>query len=291
MINLYWWKEEPNFGDAASEYIVSKLFDEVKWCKPQISLRNEFIRLLRCIKRIMKYSAPDLKGYVYPWEKALFSIGSILDFSNYKTIIWGSGFREYESKFSGGKVYAVRGKLSLDKIPKSARVSEVALGDPAILLPLVYYPKRNKQYEVSIIPHFVEYDFFFETYSKQFNIIDVRTNDVEAVINQILASRFILSSSLHGIIIAHAYGVPALWIKHGWIKSSDFKFKDYFSAVDIEPYNGFANLSSILLSIENVKKLFKEYQQLAKIKNLVELQKGLINSFPYEYYHIKPLSL
>lgn len=290
MINLYWWREEPNFGDAASAYIVSKLFGDIKWCKPQISLRNEFLSLLRCIKHTRKYSFPNLTGYVYPWKKGLFSIGSILDFSNHKTIVWGSGFREYESKFSGGKVYAVRGKLSLDKIPKSARVGEVALGDPAILLPLVYHPIKTVQYEVSIIPHFVEYDFFSEKYGEQYNIIDVRSNDVETVINKIVASKYILSSSLHGVIIAHAYGVPALWIKHGWINSSDFKFKDYFSAVGIEQYNGFTNLSLIFSSIEAVKQLFEEYRQLAKIEDIVVLQNALINSFPYDYFHVKPLS-
>lgn len=67
--------------------------------------------------------------------------------------------------------------------------------------------------KVGIVPHFVDYAFFFDNYADKYNIIDVRTNDVEGVIDQINESEYILSSSLHGIIIAHAYGIPALWIK------------------------------------------------------------------------------
>lgn len=280
MIKLYWWKEEANFGDAASEYIVSKLFGGVSWCTPQLTIKTEIIRLLRCLKRRQKYSLPIISGYIFPWQKGLFAIGSILDYSNYKTLIWGSGFREYESSFSGGKVYAVRGKLSLSKIPTKAKVGDVALGDPALLLPLIYRPKSEKKYNVSIVPHFVEYDFFKEKYGEKYNIIDVRTNNVESVIDEIVNSKYILSSSLHGLIVAHAYATPALWIKHGWINSSDYKFKDYFSGVGIDLYDGFTDISLILSSNLVLEEYFNKYHHLTKIDNISIIQQKLIESFP-----------
>jgi hypothetical protein len=46
-----------------------------------------------------------------------------------------------------------------------------------------------------------------------------------------------VSSSLHGIIIAHSYGIPAAWIAiseiHGSGVSADFKFLDYYSSVGL----------------------------------------------------------
>ena len=40
----------------------------------------------------------------------------LLDYSNSKTIVWGSGFREEYSKFNGGEILSVRGKLSANKL-------------------------------------------------------------------------------------------------------------------------------------------------------------------------------
>ena len=52
-------------------------------------------------------------------------------------------------------------------------------------------------------------------------------------IDQILSCNIILSSSLHGIIIADAYSVPNLWCKFSEYEAENngFKFKDYFLSV------------------------------------------------------------
>lgn len=279
-IRLFWWREEPNFGDAASEYVIRNLFGKVVWRQPQVTIRSVLGYLKNSIIHGTPFKKIYIKGYVFPWQKALFGIGSILDLATYKTLVWGSGFREEDSKLKGGKVYAVRGKLSLSKVPANHRVGSVALGDPALLLPIVYQPKKTNLYEVSIIPHFVDYDYFYQKYSSRYHIIDVRTDDVEKVIDEICSSQYVLSSSLHGVIIAQAYGIPVLWIKHGWIKSSDFKFKDYFSGVDIPEYDGLTNYDNILSDESFLKKTFYEYQKYYHIKDLKSIQQKLINSFP-----------
>lgn len=52
-------------------------------------------------------------------------------------------------------------------------------------------------------------------------------------IDQILSCEMILSSSLHGIIVADAYGVPNLWCKFTDYEApgKGFKFKDYYLSV------------------------------------------------------------
>lgn len=282
-IKLYWWKDAPNFGDAASPYIIQKLFGlNIVYCNPSLCIHKEIYRLIRNMCTGKQYVFPSSKGYVYPWEKGLYAIGSILDGSTYKTLVWGSGFREFNSKYKGGKIYAVRGKLTQNLLPDRIKNKVLAIGDPVLLLPLVYTPDRNVSHNIGIVPHFMDYDYFSSTYGQKYFIIDVRTSDVEKVIQQICSCKLILSTSLHGLIISHAYGIPALWIRKGWINSSEFKFYDYFSSVNIPKYDGFFNLDEILLDNGSIENLFIHNKELSLIhSNLQTIQEKLIKAFPF----------
>lgn len=281
---LYWWKDEKNFGDFASFYLVSHLAkNKIKWAFPQTCIHIDFMNFLRSIKHRRKFRLSDYSGYIFPWSKSMFAIGSIMDFANYKTVVWGSGYREYDSRYKHTKVMAVRGKLSLDKIPQKERTG-IALGDPGLLLPLIYDVPQIQSKGVTIIPHFVDYDYFKEKYGNVYEVLDVRTDDLEGMIDKIRQSKFILSSSLHGLIFAHAYGIPALWVKHGYVNSSDFKYYDYFSGVNIPFYNPEVNDEMILKSLQSVKEYFQKMQNFSLVDKtyLVKIQMGLLKSFPFE---------
>lgn len=120
---------------------------------------SEFKRVVRSILLNEGKVFPLFKGYIPPWRRCLFAIGSILDHANYKTIVWGSGFREFTSKYRHSKILAVRGKLSLDILPSKMDKKNIALGDPALLLPLIYHSQSKKKVKVGIVPHFVDYAF------------------------------------------------------------------------------------------------------------------------------------
>ena len=281
---LYWWKEEKNFGDFASYYLVSHLAkNKIEWAFPQACIHRDLVNFLRSIKHREKFAFSSYRGYVFPWEKALFAIGSILDFANSKTIVWGSGYREYSSLYRKTKILAVRGNLSLEKIPLNKR-KNVALGDPGLLLPLVYDNPQEQTKDVTIIPHFVDYHYFKEKYGQSYDVLDVRTNDLEYMIDNIRQSKYILSSSLHGLIFAHAYGIPALWIRHGYVKSSDFKYLDYFSSVDIPAYTGEDDDEKLLDSLFSIADYFHKESNRSLIKKgkLVQVQLSLLKSFPFE---------
>ena len=100
-------------------------------------------------------------------------------------------------------------------------------GDPAILMPLIYQPQStNKKYPVSVIHHISQKD---EKREENINYIDVATTDYKKVIDEIVKSEKIISSSLHGIILAETYGVPAVFLKSG-MEDQIMKFLDWYYA-------------------------------------------------------------
>ncbi len=133
---------------------------------------------------------------------------------------------------------AVRGKLSRKQIMSwGAHVPEV-YGDPAILLPLMYNPDIKATHKVGIIPHFVDEPFL--TGEMINNLVGDRTwkkidvcQDYQSFVNEVLTCEYIISSSLHGLIIAEAYGIPVQWITiSDKVIGKGFKFRDYLSATD-----------------------------------------------------------
>jgi len=163
-------------------------------------------------------------------------VGSILDAlrPNYSGIIFGSGFlKEKNTKpLPKAKVVAVRGALTRDamRLP-----NEVPLGDPGLLFSKLFRPSENKIYDLGIIPHYVDFNKneikrIAKMYPGKTLIIDVR-EPVSKVFGEISKCKNIISSSLHGLIIADSLGIPNKWF---FIKSSPhgdrFKFDDYYSA-------------------------------------------------------------
>lgn len=110
------------------------------------------------------------------------------------------------------------------------------VGNAALLLPRLYTSKRClKRRSLRVIPHCYEWDEPFFVAAREWEdsrVIDI-TGGIEEVIEEIVSCDRIISSSLHGIICADAYGVPALWLHASDKPVGDgFKFRDYFTSVD-----------------------------------------------------------
>ena len=273
-IRLISWNESPNFGDILSPYIVSRL------CDLKIELKRAALPFANFAKCLVRY--PHLlPKFVLPFQKNLLAVGSVLNLGNSRSVIWGSGFMNGDDAFFGGEVCAVRGQCTERKIMMADGSACGVYGDPALLLPLLYNPNIKKKHKTGIIPHWREADAF-STDFRECHIIDLRTEDAETVIDNILSCERVLSSSLHGLIVAHAYGIPALWVRRGYINTDGFKFMDYFSSVGIEPYNGFDNLSDILNSEDGVESLFiRESSKVLPLRSLKEIRRSLLDAAPF----------
>ena len=279
-IKLVYWNKL-NLGDLLSPYIVNKLSGlPVKYkdfyflgIKGQIGLLIDFLKGRRTIKEITKT--------LFFFEKNLLAVGSIMALGNKKSIVWGSGFMNWNESFRGGKVLAIRGKLTNDKLIAMGFRHCNAFGDPALLLPLIVSPIENKVRDVVIIPHWKEVESFKKKYGEHYKVLDIRTADIENFISELTSCRYVLSTSLHGIILSHAYGIPALWIKKGYIDTDGFKFHDYFSSVDIPFYDGIENFDSYLKE-DTWKSLFTEYEKyILPYKNIRDIQKKLLSVAPF----------
>lgn len=222
-IRLFWWNEKimqgktkENYGDLLGKYLVEKIAKKkAVWTKPSA------------------FSFQNLFNPIYV------TIGSILTNVNEKCVVWGSGIISKEYNIKKAKFLAVRGpQTRAHLVGQGYDVPEV-YGDPALLLPRYYNPKIKKDYKIGVIPHYKDFEKVSEWYKNDDTIllIDLMTNDIEETTNQFLKCEKIVSSSLHGVIVAHAYNIPAVWQKFsGDVFGDDIKYRDYFESVKLEPY-------------------------------------------------------
>lgn len=164
-------------------------------------------------------------------------IGSVCQLTRSKSIVWGAGFPDgviLQKRKIPNKVYAVRGPLTRDIYLKNNIPCPAIYGDPALLLPLIYDPYVDTEYEYGVIYHFLDWGAdWVKSLRDRPNVlmIDVMTGvDYQSFITQMKKSKKIITNSLHGLIMAHAYKIPVCLVElnHG----TDFKFKDYLLSVN-----------------------------------------------------------
>lgn len=169
---------------------------------------------------------------------AFFTVGSILhriEKAN-TAIVWGAGAISPTVTFAEPKeIRAVRGPLTRRVCIDLGYGCPPVFGDPAILLPDYYTPARaSETHRLGVIPHYSDLD----EVSRWFDavegvlVIDVR-RPVERVVDDIVRCQRTLSSSLHGLIVSHAYGIASGWSEFSnRVIGEGFKFRDYFAAAD-----------------------------------------------------------
>lgn len=161
-------------------------------------------------------------------------VGSIAKFARKDTVVLGSGAMSRENKLHpDAKWIWVRGPQTRKMILEQGGYCPPIYGDPALLLNRFYQPIGEKTHNIGIIPHYVDYQWAIMNldYSK-YKIINLLNSNVFEVIDEICSCDMIISSSLHGIIVAHTYGIPAAWVKLSDKLSGDgIKFQDHFESV------------------------------------------------------------
>lgn len=203
---LYYWQTSRfvNFGDYLSLKLVERIVGgQVKVCQSKD-----------------------------PVQKFL-AIGSVLRCANTDDVLWGTGMNGKvieieEYKFTSLDIRAIRGPMTRDFIRHTIGIECPEIyGDPALLLPY-FFPEfkknPNPEHEYVIVPHYSEIALFPK---KDYPNVVYPTEDWRDVIRKILNSKFVIASSLHGIVVAEAFGIPARCLK---VTEHEplFKYQDYY---------------------------------------------------------------
>lgn len=213
MIPLTYWVLNPNFGDLLSPWLVTKL----------TGIETKLVRV---------GTEPNKKLLKKP---TYISTGSILSRAQDTSIVWGSGSfgTEQSGQISNNaKYHAVRGPLARCLVQNNGVSCPAVYGDPALLSPLVYNPEVKVEHEVGVVLRWSEKEWLNVKPGKGVKLIDLGTGDIERVIREMKSCKAIITSSLHGLIIADTYGIPNAWLSSKTPKGGEFKFFDYFLSVN-----------------------------------------------------------
>lgn len=149
-----------------------------------------------------------------------------------------------------------------------------------MLLPLIYKPKSEIKYKYGFIPHYLdaEHDFIKNIDDKSL-LIDICSGDRPLqIIDEISTCDIIVSSSLHGLVLAVAYGKPCIWVQFSdRITGGSFKFRDFFSVFGLEAK------SSCLRHAKDMNDFEKLEHRVMSVplKDVVTCQKMLLDSSPF----------
>ena len=197
-------------------------------------------------------------------------IGSILNnrYVNKNTIIWGSGTQDESIKLNEKpkQVLAVRGPLTRNFLLNQGINCPEVYGDPSILLPYFYSPKTEKKYKIGLIPHWESLNAPMVKElckDKRVHLIKMKGyNYWTDVIDEILSCEYIVSESLHGLIVSESYGIPNLWCNIT-LNKYDIKFHDYFTSIGADRKMPFHIKSGVV--VEDLLSALKHYKKGNKI--------------------------
>lgn len=213
--------------------------------------------------------------------------GSILQLINpdYNGIIIGTGGDDFSYSLNSASILAVRGKLTHKNFKGHRDYASIVYGDPGLLMSYVYPDIVEKKYDLGIIPHFVDWNSdCINNLRIQFkdnaNVVFISPiGSPKDVIAQIKSCKHIVSSSLHGLIIADAFHIPnKRFVNRETMPTYfyDYKYDDYYSSldyneecIDIQTYIQEKDLFSKLINLTTQKDVEKIESLKTGINNLM----------------------
>lgn len=240
MFKMYWWREVENFGDALAPLLLE-----------------------------------HFTGLKVEWDtishSSIISMGSILE---HVPPLWDGYILGAGRLFEGSRIHTKAAKIISLRGPLSARgiAGKYPYADPGVLADaLVGY--QEKKYNLGIVPHWLDRGLaqsFPKLVPKNFSvkIINPRDEPLE-VLRQIGSCRRIVTSSLHGMIAADAFGLPRRVELCPRLEQEGgtFKFRDYSASLGMDFKPG-VMMKAPLFRFEDIRfAAYDAYQKLAEALN------------------------
>ena len=224
------------------------------------------------------------------------TVGSVLRMCDNNSIVWGSGFLTYndglgilnwgktnsEVKAVPKSVHAVRGPMTREKLISMGVDCPPVYGDPALLFPRFHQPKVKREFKLGVIPHFMDLENpaldalrnddrvkIINVVHPRWELLSPTNHKYLRFVDDICRCDHIISSSLHGLIVGDAYGIPSHWMTLSKRATLDgFKYRDYYASIhrpeedpmEIESGTGF----------DSVMNRFKSYSTKIDLDSLLE---------------------
>jgi pyruvyltransferase len=244
-MRAYWWDTEPNFGDRLAPLLLER-FAGIKATRAPICGAS-----IVSVGSLMEHIPPEWPGYIL-----------------------GTGCLYAESRLhlhtNTATILAVRGPHTARKCPQG----NYAIGDPGLLAPELIVPpyEPDKLYDLGIVPHWTDHHL---THDPRFKlgdpwvtrVIDPR-QDAMTVIREISHCRKIVTSSLHGMILADSFGIPRRFEPaKDWGPSEGgmFKFQDYLQSIGAPFVVGKTTTVSRLRVEDRKYELLDAYEDLGRM--------------------------
>lgn len=213
-----------------------------------------------------------LHGLTQPREdKRLVAVGSIMKLTKPGDIVWGAGINGKSLNPGAAPhldVRAVRGPLTRELLMTAGTQVPETYGDPGLLWstfwPVKHYSSHHDRgrIPVSVIPNFHD---VLDT-GPHLRIDPLQ--DPHRVAELISMSDFVCGSSLHGIVIAESFGIPARLVRSA--AEPPFKYDDYYSGTGRSDY-------LVAESVEDAIRMGGE-------RPPIFCSKALLEAFPFDAY-------
>lgn len=241
-MNIYYWNKRKNFGDQLTSLLLHR------------------------------FSHLD-SHYTNPENAELVMVGSIMEHlpKNWEGIIAGIGKLHEKTNINhlpNAKILALRGPLSAQGLTSN---KNIILADPGLIADELVGP-QERIYDLGLVPHWTDTKLENDPRFKKYNPKIIRVeNDPLKVITEIGQCKKIVSSSLHGIITADAFGIPrrieiaSRILSHPHQEGGLFKWQDYSASLGVKLEIGVTSEIKRTIIIDKQHELFDLFEELRAI--------------------------
>jgi len=242
------------------------------------------------------------------YQHCFTAVGSVYQFTRPGDVVWGPGlhvtfrnqFIRYDPTPRNFTLVGVRGPRTEQWIKKDMPMlapnadpnvlpESLPKGDPGSLIPRLFpsvcdaATMITKKTKFCLMPHYSHYahlENYTQTMKLPFALIPPNGRDWQAVVGDICHCEYLTSSSLHGIILAEAFGIPAVWIPSG---ENKFKYLDYYEGLPSR-----ANMTGPYLGpLDDLVNTSMYPQPIPPAEHHAYTQ-GILDSFPYQFFRTVP---
>lgn len=262
------------FGRTASRVHVYGLLCEVSGEDSHVNFGDyisHFVaKILTCNQCGLLYAKdmkPELSGANHHVLALVGSIASQQALASHKSLVHCGTGLAHDSRVINvqrNTVYkSVRGPYTWRTVTQSTKFKQTPAcwGDPALSLPR-FIPSQKPTGKTTLVLHYVDrvpWSRLSHEAALDINVI-INKGPISQFLDfvqDISSSAYVASSSLHGCVIAHAYGIPVLPISMSdGVIGGDHKFREYWCSVAGPSFNMFQIRKDEDVNVLNDKALY-----------------------------------